>query len=81
MFGRPEGKVKTTLKITDMYCSMCEAHINDALRRALGVKKVRSSHSKGETIIWSDEPLPENVLRKVIADTGYTLTDITTEAQ
>ena len=34
-----------TLKIDGMMCGMCEAHMNDAVRNALKVKKVTSSHS------------------------------------
>ena len=79
MFGLSAGKVKTTLKISDLHCSMCEATMNEAIRGALKVNKVKSSHKKGETVIWSDEQLPEDKLRKVVADTGYTLTDIMTE--
>ena len=58
---------------------MCEAHINEAIRKALEVNKVKSSYKKGETIIWSDVPLSENDISKVVADTGYDLTDIITE--
>ena len=43
-----------------MACSMCEAHINDAVRSAFPVDKVSSSHSKGKTVILSKEPLDEN---------------------
>ena len=81
MFGLSKGKVKTILKITDMECSMCETRINEALRRSLGVKSVRSSAGKHETVIWSDEPLPEDRIRDIIKDTGYTLIDITSIIQ
>ena len=49
--------IQTTLKIDGMMCAMCESHINDAVRQAVPVKKVSSSHSKGETVILSDAPL------------------------
>ena len=49
-----------TVKISGMACSMCEAHINDTIRTAFPVEKVSSSHSKGETVILSQEPLDEN---------------------
>lgn len=55
-----------------MACSMCEAHINDTIRAAFPVEKVSSSHSKGETVILSKEPLDENALRAAIDATGYT---------
>lgn len=51
--------VKTTLKIDGMMCGMCESHVNDAIRNAFPVKKVTSSHSKGETVIISVEGFPK----------------------
>jgi copper chaperone CopZ len=42
---------KTTVKIDGMMCGMCESHINDAIRAKMPVKKVSSSHKKGETVI------------------------------
>ena len=58
-----------TLNIDGMMCGMCESHINDAVRSAFSVKKVTSSHSKGQTVILS-----ETELQPVIAKTGYELT-------
>lgn len=68
---------KTTLKIDGMMCGMCESHINDAVRNAFSVKKVTSSHSKGQTVILSETEIPETDLRPVIAKTGYELTGYT----
>lgn len=68
--------IKTTLKIDGMMCSMCESHINDVIRRSFDVKKVTSSHSKGETVVISAEPLDEEKLAAAIADTGYELKDV-----
>ena len=42
---------KITLRIDGMMCSMCESHVNDAIRNSFRVKRVSSSHSKGETVI------------------------------
>lgn len=64
--------IKTTLKIEGMMCGMCEAHINDAIRRAFRVRKVSSSHSKGETVILSDQPLDIEKLKATVDATGYT---------
>ena len=58
--------IQTTVKISGMACSMCEAHVNDTIRRAFSVEKVSSSHAKGETVILSKEPLDENALRAAI---------------
>lgn len=70
---------KTVLGIDGMVCSMCEAHINDAIRRAFPVKKVSSSAAKKQCKIVSEEPLDERKLRDVIAPTGYTLLSIHSE--
>ena len=80
MFGFSTDKgIKTVLTIPDMACSMCEAHINDAVRKAFDVIKVKSSHKKGETVIISKEPIDQEKLVKVISDTGYTLESVRTE--
>ena len=68
--------IQTTLKINGMACGMCESHVNDAIRNAFSVKKVTSSHSKGETVILSEQPLDEALLRSTITATGYELLSI-----
>ena len=64
--------IKTTVKVDGMMCGMCESHINDAIRNNFDVKKVKSSHKKGLTIVKSEQPLDMEKVKKVIADTGYT---------
>lgn len=54
-----------------MACSMCEAHINDTIRQKFNVKKVTSSHAKGETVVLSEQPFDESALRTAIEATGY----------
>lgn len=62
---------ETTLRVDGMMCSMCEAHVNDAIRRCFAVKKVTSSHKKGETVVLSAQPLDEQALREAVEATGY----------
>ena len=64
---------KTTLKIDGMMCGMCESHMNDAIRNAVNVTNVTSSHTAGESVIISEEPLDEAKLAEVVGETGYTL--------
>lgn len=64
-----------TLKIDGMMCGMCEAHINDAVRKAVPVKKVTSSHRKGQTVIISENELDESLLKDAIDATGYSLVE------
>jgi copper chaperone CopZ len=70
---------KITVKIDGMMCGMCESHINDAVRKALPVKKVTSSHAKGETVILAEEPISEDRLRAAIDPTGYQVRRVTVE--
>ncbi|MCI6359744.1 MAG: heavy-metal-associated domain-containing protein [Clostridiales bacterium] len=70
---------KITLKIDGMQCGMCEAHVNDAVRGAFPVKKVTSSHSKGETVILAEQEIDERTLRDVIGRTGYEVCSVSSE--
>ncbi len=70
---------KITVKVDGMMCGMCEAHINDAVRRTFPVKKVTSSHTKGETVILSEAELSDDKLRRAIEETGYTVKSISRE--
>ena len=71
--------VKTTLKIEGMMCGMCEAHINDLIRREFKVKKVSSSHINGEAVVISDDDLPFDKLKSAIDAGRYTPTDAKSE--
>ena len=62
---------KYTLEVNGMMCGMCEAHVSDAIRGALPVKKVTASHTKGQAVILSEAPLDEEALRAAIGKTGY----------
>ena len=63
--------VKTVLKIDGMMCGMCEAHMNDLIRKNFKVKKVTSSAKDGETVIISDAELDIPWAKKQIKDIGY----------
>ncbi len=68
---------KTTLEVDGMMCGMCESHVNEAIRKALDVKKVSSSHSKGRTEIISENPLDENT--QLNANNPYGISKVTQE--
>jgi copper chaperone CopZ len=70
---------KITVKIGGMMCGMCESHVNDAIRKAFSVKKVTSSHAKGEAVILAEESIPEAQLRTTIDSTGYQTLSVTVE--
>ncbi|MCC8131657.1 MAG: ATPase P [Oscillospiraceae bacterium] len=62
---------ETVLKIDGMSCPMCESHVNDVVRSKFNVKKVTSSHKKGETVIVSESSLNASELSEAIGATGY----------
>ena len=64
------------VKVDGMMCGMCEAHVNEAVRKALPVKKVSSSHTRGETVIRTEEALDEQKIRETIDATGYQVLSI-----
>ena len=68
-----ESMIKTTMKIDGMMCGMCEAHICDAIRKAVPeAKKVAASRSKKEASFLTEEAVDTNSLKAAIDATGYT---------
>ncbi len=67
---------KITLGIEGMMCPMCEAHMNDTIRKAFDVTKVKSSRNKKQTVFYVDKPVTDEEIEKVIKETGYTLLSI-----
>lgn len=70
---------KTILEVEGMMCGMCESHVNEAIRKALDVKKVSSSHSKGSTEIISENPLDEEKVKEAVNATGYQVLSVKSE--
>ena len=65
--------VKTTLNIEGMMCSMCEAHVCDAIRKAVpSAKKVSASRGKGEASFLTEDAVDAERLKAAIDSTGYT---------
>ena len=62
-----------------MACGMCEAHVNEAIRKVFSVEKVTSSHKKSKTEIITEAPIDSESLKKVIEATGYKVTGINCE--
>ena len=71
--------VRIIANVDGMMCGMCEAHVNDAVRKAFNPKSVKSSHSKKVTEILSEEELDLEKVKEVINATGYTVTGIQSE--
>ncbi len=71
--------LKITVQVDGMMCGMCESHVNDAVRKAFRVKKVTSSHSKGQTVILTENDIDEGALRSAISAAGYEVKSMSKE--
>lgn len=72
--------IKTTMKIEGMMCGMCEAHICDAIRRAVpSAEKVTASRSRREATFLSEETVDTAALKAAIDATGYSCLSVATE--
>lgn len=56
--------------VEGMACAMCEAHINDAVRRVAGVKSVHSDRRARQTVVTA-ETLDTQAVMEAIAGLGY----------
>ena len=58
---------------------MCESHVNNAIRAKMSVKKVTSSHKKGETVIISENEPSTEMITAALDGSGYTVMSVTCE--
>ena len=64
--------IKTTMKIDGMMCGMCEAHVCDAIRKAVPfAKKVKASKRKKEATFLTEDAVDAEALKAAIDATGY----------
>lgn len=69
--------IKTMMKIDGMMCSMCEAHVTDAIRREIpAAKKVKASRSKKEASFLTEESIDAERMKAAITATGYICREI-----
>ena len=60
------------MKIEGMMCGMCEAHVCDAIRKAVpSAKKVSASKSKKEASFLTEEAVDTASLKAALDATGY----------
>ena len=71
--------IKVTVNVEGMMCGHCEAHVNEAIKKAFGVEDVVSSHESNTTVFTAPEKVDEDKVRQTIKDAGYEVTGITQE--
>ena len=62
---------KYILTINGMRCGMCEAHVQNEIRKSIKVKIVKASNIKGELIVISELELSEDDFHNILDKTGY----------
>lgn len=65
--------IELTIEVEGMKCGMCESHINDVVRRVVGVKKVSSSHAKKKTVVIAEDDVNQEAIVQAIKTQGYTV--------
>lgn len=68
--------MKYIVHVEGMMCHGCENHVNQALSKLLGVKKVKSNYQSKQTIIVSKLELPEEIIISTIKEAGYTANEV-----
>ena len=68
---------KVTLEIEGMACSMCESHINEAVRKAFDV--IQETAISTSIAFATEQEIDEQALRQVIDATGYRVSSIRSE--
>jgi len=64
------------MRVEGMMCGMCEAHVNDALRKVPGVRKASANRGKKQAVVECDESVTDEALLKAVNDTGYAASDV-----
>ncbi len=71
--------IKIVLSVDGMMCKMCEAHVNDGIKKAFASVKVSSSHETKQTIVLSKTQIDLENLKQVVEKEGFTVLDIKIE--
>ena len=62
---------KYILGIDGMKCGMCEAHVEETIRKNVDVIKVKASRLKNEVVVITEYNLTEEDFKKYFEPTGY----------
>ena len=67
---------KYSLNVEGMMCGMCEAHVQDAVRKVVPTAKKVKANRKKNLVTFKAEEVDKELLIKTITETGYTATDL-----
>lgn len=63
--------IKIELSVDGMKCGMCEAHVNDVVRKVKNVKSVKSSHTKNLCTVIALDDINVEDIKNAITKEGY----------
>lgn len=72
----PKFKHKYLIHVMGMKCEMCEAHINDIIRKNFDVNYVKSFRHKDLTVVTTDDELIFERIAETIKKAGYDVDSI-----
>lgn len=75
-FRKEENSMTKTMKIEGMMCSHCEGRVKKTLEAVDGVENARVSHTEGSAVVTLSKDVPNDVLKSVIDEQGYTVLGI-----
>lgn len=64
---------KYILGIDGMKCGMCEAHVEETIRKNIKLKSVKASHIKNQVVVITELDLTIEDFKKSLDPTGYRL--------
>ncbi len=67
---------EVVINVDGMMCGMCEAHVNDAIRKAVNPKKVESSHKKKTTTVICEDDVSLDLIISAITKGGYNVLNV-----
>ncbi len=76
--SRPGEKKTLTLTIEGMMCTHCQSRVEKALNALEGVT-ASADWEKGTATVTLSAPVDREILKKAVADSGYTVTEIREE--
>ncbi len=62
---------KYILGIDGMKCGMCEAHVEETIRKNIKLKSVKASHVKNQVVVITELDLTIEDFKKSLDPTGY----------
>ena len=71
LFFKKKDYKETTIPVEGMKCGMCEAHVNDIIRKNFDVKSVKASARKNNVVIKYENDLDLDLMKEKLKEFGY----------